>query len=132
MIFPEDEEFLAHYGKKGMKWGVRKAAVQRNRALNKASKAKDKADWQKKVEKARANVASDKVKYDYKKAKTKYKSDKVAVGSREAKKTLAKAREKKVDTIRTARSYKNGKEVAVGVALAVGYVAVQALANSNA
>ena len=23
MIFPEDEEFLAHYGKKGMKWGVR-------------------------------------------------------------------------------------------------------------
>ena len=25
MIFPEDEEFLAHYGKKGMKWGVRKA-----------------------------------------------------------------------------------------------------------
>ena len=24
MIFPEDEEFLAHYGKKGMKWGVRK------------------------------------------------------------------------------------------------------------
>ena len=24
MIFPEDEEFLAHYGAKGMKWGVRK------------------------------------------------------------------------------------------------------------
>ena len=24
MIFPEDEEFLAHYGAKGMRWGVRK------------------------------------------------------------------------------------------------------------
>ena len=26
MILPEDEEFLAHYGKKGMRWGVRKSA----------------------------------------------------------------------------------------------------------
>lgn len=24
MILPEDEEFLAHYGRKGMRWGVRK------------------------------------------------------------------------------------------------------------
>lgn len=27
MIFPEDEEFLAHYGKKGMKWGIRNSKV---------------------------------------------------------------------------------------------------------
>jgi hypothetical protein len=30
MIFPEDEEFLSHYGVKGMKWGVMSAKTKRS------------------------------------------------------------------------------------------------------
>ena len=43
MIFPEDEEFLAHFGVKGMKWGQRKGAIpgvsgKTNRAAKKDAK----------------------------------------------------------------------------------------------
>jgi hypothetical protein len=43
MIFPEDEEFLAHFGVKGMKWGQRKGAMpgvssKTNRAAKKDAK----------------------------------------------------------------------------------------------
>ncbi len=42
MIINEDE-FLEHYGKKGMQWGVKtQKSYSKNRALNKASRAKDK------------------------------------------------------------------------------------------
>jgi hypothetical protein len=35
-----DELFLKHYGTKGMKWGVRKAAKQKTRAQNRAARSK--------------------------------------------------------------------------------------------
>ena len=34
MILPEDEEFLKHYGKKGMKWGVRQDAKLQKQAAS--------------------------------------------------------------------------------------------------
>jgi hypothetical protein len=47
MIFPEDEDFLAHYGKKGMKWGVRKTNLT-STTKNKANSLVDKAKKNKK------------------------------------------------------------------------------------
>ena len=53
IVDQEVDEFLAHYGVKGMKWGVRKDNFQRNRALNKESRAKDKAKRAAEFEKTR-------------------------------------------------------------------------------
>ena len=66
MIFPEDEEFLAHYGKKGMKWGVRnvpkntsKSGYSRKTSFSSTTKAKASqlADKAKKNKKQIAKVA---------------------------------------------------------------------------
>lgn len=59
MIFPEDEEFLAHYGAKGMKWGVRK-----DRGGTK--KVKVYTDIIKKSEGPDAPIAKRKTKFDKK------------------------------------------------------------------
>lgn len=111
MIIDENvEDFLEHYGVKGMKWGERRA---RNRQLNRESRKKDWAKQERDVERARTRVYTGKTKADYKKAKEKYKSDKLNIGSREAKKLLLKARNKKYSEISKAQEAKNKKEVAV-------------------
>lgn len=116
------DEYLEHFGVKGMKWGVRREARQRNRALNKASRAKDNADWAKSVEKARIQVRKgelDKKDFD---AVEQYKKDKINLGSRKAKQILAEKRQENWDTYNMSQQAKNGKEAAIQIASAVGLV----------
>lgn len=127
----EIDEYLAHHGVKGMKWGERKAARQRNRQLNKESRRKDWDKQEKSVQRARDRVASGKTQQDYKKAKAKYKSNKRELGSREAKKALAKARDKKYKEINKSQEAKNGKEALAGAALILGMTALGALAGAS-
>lgn len=107
------EDALAHFGVKGMKWGVRKENFQRNRELNKQSRANDKAARVSAIETARARRASGQSARDLKDAKKQYKQDKQVVGSREARKSLREAKQKYRDEAEMARTAKDGKEVAL-------------------
>jgi hypothetical protein len=112
-----DELLLEHFGTKGMRWGTR-TSRQQNRELNKASRNKDRQKHLIAVEKARANVKSGKTKSEFLKAKSQHSANKIALGSREARKILNKARDKKYLEVNTAQTAKNGKEVAVRLAAA--------------
>jgi hypothetical protein len=159
MILNEEPEYIIeHYGKQGMKWGVRrdsktgvrpiaktldkskvgKAAAanvdrsmarSRNRELNKASRAKD----VKTIEAARARVKSGQTKADFKNAKAAHAENKRKLGTREAKRLLYEARDKRYEEIAISRTAKNGKEVAISVATGVGalvaYVAISTALN---
>lgn len=121
----EDLDFLAHFGVKGMKWGVRKEARVRNRQLNKASRKKDKSEHADEVQAARDHVNSGQSKANLKQAKKDYKADKVRVGSREARKILAEKRDAEYEIIAKSQEAKNGKEVATRVLLEVGLSVIE-------
>lgn len=113
----EFEEYIEHFGKKGMKWGVRKQFSAKNRALNKASRKKDAEKQLAEVTKARADTKSptfwkntSKSNLQLKKAKSQHNANKEKLGSREAAKILNKAREKRANTLSKSREAKNGKE----------------------
>lgn len=107
------EDFLEHYGVKGMKWGVRRDM----RKLNKASRAKDKAKRQSEIDAARKRLGSGKNKEALKKAKAQYKIDKYEIGSREARKLVDKHKEKIRSDYETSKQLKNGKEVALAMVI---------------
>jgi hypothetical protein len=124
------EDFLEHYGVQGMKWGIRKDKFLRNRELNKASRAKDKAfppkftptkkapapyseKYKKNIDKARENIRTGRTDYDYVKAKFDHKKNKSELGSREARKILKKAKVKRVAELQTASQVRDGKEAAI-------------------
>ncbi len=120
--------FLEHYGVKGMQWGVRnekrgesgsrKERRVKNRALNKASRGKDRAKFTSDIDKARARIDSGKSFKDVKKAKSQYKQNKIDLGSREARKILSKARNKYATDSAVAQQARDGKEVAKALAIA--------------
>lgn len=114
------DNFLAHYGVKGMKWGQRKAHSREMRRLNKESRARDKAERSENITRARERFRSGKAREDYKKAKSEYKAQRHVIGKREAKKILTKVRDQNVKDYETANSFKNGKEIAGAIALGVG------------
>lgn len=105
------EDFLAHYGVKGMKWGERRAHGKAMRGLDRESKEKDKVKRRRTIDKARERVQSGEGKQAVKDAKQQYKADKNVVGKREAKKVLNKAREKYAKDVETSKQLRDGKEV---------------------
>lgn len=123
--------FLEHHGIKGQQWGVRKAARQHNRALNKASRQADKEAAVKSINKARASLESGKTKREFKSAKAEAHAKRTEIGSREARKIVANARMKKANQIATAHQYKNGKERALGVLAAAGTIAAITIIKSS-
>jgi hypothetical protein len=136
----ETDDFLAHYGVKGMKWGVRKSTSGKSRRqLNKESRQKDRAKLDRDIDRARARVNTNR-KYaltdkgskshsDYKKAKAQYKKDKAELGSREARKILNKAKEKRYKDVQLSNTAKSGRETTIAVLAAVGYIGLQATAQ---
>lgn len=115
------DDFLAHYGVKGMRWGKRKAsALRRGHQLNKASRRKDSAQRKADLKKATAERDSEidgarardgkPNRARYKAAKSQYKQDKVEIGRREAKKALHKVRDEIYDDMIKARESKSGRE----------------------
>ncbi len=128
---PENKEDLAHYGVPGMKWGKRKAYTPELKAKDKASKAADREKQAKSVDAARKKVKSGDLQTRTSAAKAKYKEDKYTIGKAEAKKALRKVYDQNAKTIDKANEYKNGKEVAGAVLLAVGAVEVSAIIKSR-
>lgn len=118
-ISDEDmDEFLAHYGVPGMRWGKRRyASAVRNHQLNSASRAKDKqaqkdavAKNNRAIDRARDRISTGKTKAVYKQAKAQYKKDKIEIGTREARKSLQKAKDKRASELAKAAELKPGKE----------------------
>lgn len=133
---PEVEDFLAHFGVKGMKWGKRKSSSSSDgesasrselRSLNKASKAKDKAARDKEIDEARSRYetgARDK----YKAAKAQYQIDKATIGKREAAKAFNKVKDENLADYNAANQAKSGKETAMLVLSTVGAVVLYSAA----
>jgi hypothetical protein len=128
MIITE-EAYLEHFGVKGMRWGVSRA----NRGMNKASRARDRATIDKQIDKARARTEGtsrlarlgigdkgSKSHTEFKGAKAKYHQQKYDIGTREARKALSKARDKRVNDLEFANLAKSGRETTFAVLGLVG------------
>lgn len=121
-----EDEYLEHFGKKGMKWGQRKAAagasavggavkrqgsaIKKNHELNSASRKNDTAARNASIDTARNNVKSGLNKAAIKDAKNAYKSDKKEIGSREAKKILSSVKHKNLNDRELGDKMKSGRE----------------------
>lgn len=128
----QTDEFLAHYGVKGMRWGYRKpgtgepssrkaARAEKKERVAAYKQAKSdhkkaaKAAFQKSVDDARASIESKEAKVD--EARSAYKAAKKAEGRRsvsafKAKQEWSKAAMDLDSTVETASQLRDGKEVA--------------------
>ena len=148
------DDFLAHYGVKGMKWGQRRA---RKKELNKAAKEhetrtgeaftrrknrekqvvdlpptfkqrpddKIRRDRDKKIVKARERVKSGQTKNDYKRAKQQYKIDKEEKGKYAAKLILADAKQKRAIDVYNSQQARDGREAVTATLTAIGNAYLQ-------
>lgn len=105
----EVEDFISHYGKKGMKWGVRNS--RRPVPGTKAAISRDKQ-----IDAARERFASGANRRRYVQAKTKYKHQRVTKGKNFAKRELQKAKLKNLRDAQVANTAKDGKEFATFLA----------------
>lgn len=106
------EDFLAHYGVPGMKWGVRK----RHQYSVATKEGKARRD---KIEAARGRINSGKNARILKEAKAQYKVDKLSEGKAQAKKTLNKAKLKNLKDIQLSNTAIDGKEFTTALLLDV-------------
>lgn len=136
-----EENELAHYGVKGMKWGVRKKSIPgaKSRAelreLDRASKRADRAKADTEIDNARARLEGGRksqARADLTAAKLKYKVDRVTIGKREAKKVYNEAKDSYYDDVAKSQLTKSGKETYIAVAAVVGVTALRVLAASQA
>jgi hypothetical protein len=129
---PSLEELeLAHFGVKGMKWGVIReklaessAARQKNRALNKEFKKAETKKRDDEIEAARERYHST-ARKNYLDAKAQYKIDKKEIGTAAARAKFDKVKQKNIDDAEVANMTKSGKETAIAVLAVAGLVALR-------
>jgi hypothetical protein len=137
----EADDFLAHYGVAGMKWGKHKAQTSGSdssgpsrrdlKTLDKESRKKDVAARDAQIDKAREEYGAN-ARKNYLDAKAQYKVDKVTIGKREAKKAFEAVKNKNVEDYYVGQQAKSGKETVGLVMATVGLVALSAVMNAAA
>lgn len=100
----EIDAYFAHYGKPGMKWGVRRS---RRPANAKQQRARDNQ-----ILVARGRVNGGKNRQRYMDARKQYKADKQTMGKAAAKRIFDKAKLRNVRDLQVANTAKDGKEFA--------------------
>lgn len=142
-----EDEFLEHFGVKGMRWGQRKAegsgsggsdaggggrrpkltadgrekkSGKELRALNKESAKRDVAKNDADIDAARTRIASGENRKAYLEAKARYKSDKHVIGRREAAKAYQAVKDKNLEDYNKSQEAKSGRET---VGAVIGTVA---------
>jgi len=101
----EVEDFLEHYGVKGMKWGVRKSRRYSPGSPGALSR-------ERKITNARRRIEKGKNRERYQDAKTTYRHEKVTKGKAYAKNKFNKAKLKNLRDAQVANAAKDGKEFA--------------------
>jgi hypothetical protein len=145
----EVDDFLEHFGKKGMKWGKRssssssssptktrgelrelnKVARSENKAKAKSDRAKEDKAHDDKVNKARDGFHKDAANLD--KAQQKYKADKKVIGKVAAKRALKEAEDKYIDSFNTA-TLSTTKEAHKQMIAAAGLLTLSAIVSGIA
>lgn len=134
----EAEDFLAHFGVVGMKWGKHKASTSSGssapsrkelRAKDKVARAEDRVTRKETRTKAiddihkeigAARKALPKAQIDYNNAKLKYKEDKRQIGKVAARRALAVHGDKLVDTLNKATAFTSDEAKKYNWTLALG------------
>jgi len=131
------DDFLAHHGVLGMKWGHHKAQTSGGsggssapakksraelRALDKASVKNDKAARNAEIDAARQRYDTS-ARSNYLKAKAQYKVDRHQIGKREALKAFNKVKDQNMADYEKASELKSGKETVVAVLATIGVTA---------
>lgn len=126
-----EEEYLEHYGKKGMKWGQRAAESQLGGFARSRNVRKESGDGKQSkearsgaIDAARGRVKSGANRQDLKKAKATYKASKRTEGAAAAKAALRAVRDKNADDAHDSRLSKAGGEKVALALVTVGLVAV--------
>lgn len=133
------DEYLEHYGKKGMKWGQKMAEVNMGVYAKSRNARKDGVEGKQTKEQrgnaidaARGRIATGENRRNFKEAKSAYKAAKHTEGAAAAKAAFRAVKDKNVDDAHDSNLAKSGGEKVAVALIAAGAVAINIAIQARA